>query len=193
VTQLREGDIMFTTISGGAGLVVAGGQLLLAAGERGPVWRAGVRKWWRRRHTGVVVRKREGLELCVVQAMPGGAEIAPLRFDSDTVYLRPPYDNLTGFDQLPQNMKVAEAAKRYVGTPYDFATYGAIPLWRRGIRTEGLEHIISDTDTMMCSRLVDASLQDAHFHLFDDGRIPGDVTPSEAYRRLVQLGSQLIE
>jgi hypothetical protein len=39
----------------------------------------------------------------------------------------------------------------------------------------------------MCSRLLDGALDLAGWHLFDDGRLPGNVTPSEAYRQLLKL------
>ena len=186
---INDGDIVFCTIAGGAGAVVAAGQLLLAAGERGWVWDTGVKEWWRKRHVGVAVW-HEGL-LCIVQAMPGGVEMVPLDVTGGKyTILRPNYSITPG--DLNQAKLVARAAMEYIGTPYDFATYAAIPAYRRGLRTQSIEEIISGIDTMMCSRMVDAALDFAHYHLFDDGRLPGNVTPSELYRQLKRQGATTI-
>ena len=140
----------------------------------------------------------------MVQAMPGGAEEIELRqqthWTSEWTFIRPEYITaemmgVGGMDShggAHQGRTVAEAARRYVGTPYDFATYAAIPPYRAGVRGRRIEHIISGRDTMMCSRLVDACLADAGYHLFDDGRLEGNVTPSELYRRLRQLPHKLM-
>lgn len=127
----------------------------------------------------------------LVQAMPGGAEeielTAERHWTPEYVYIRPMYDFVQD-----QEYRVPEAARSFVGTPYDFKTYGVIPPYRAGLRPEWIKDIIAGTDTMMCSRLVDASLAAAGYHLFDDGRLPGNVTPSELYRRLRQLPHELI-
>ena len=184
MNRLRAGDLMFGPIGGLAGnLIVGPAQLLLAIAEPGLIWRQGVRKWYGVRHCGIVTPNGR-----LVQAMPGGVEEIELtakHWTSQYVYIRPRYWTGQGFD-------IAEIAHSYIGTPYDFATYGAIPAYRRGLRTERIKRIISDTDTMMCSRLVDASLADAGFHLFDDGRLPGNVTPSEAFRRLLMMPTEMI-
>lgn len=186
---INDGDIVFCTIAGGAGAVVAAGQLLLAAGERGWVWDTGVKEWWRKRHVGVAVWY-EGV-LSIVQAMPGGVEMVPLDVTGGKyTILRPNYSTTPG--DWNQAKLVARAAMEYIGTPYDFATYVAIPAYRRGLRTQSIEEIISGIDTMMCSRMVDAALDFARYHLFDDGRLPGNVTPSELYRQLKRQGATTI-
>lgn len=209
--DVRPGDIGFGPIHGAVGAGIGAAQLALAAAERGWVWRTGVRSWWRKRHVLVVTKASITLPPGsfhhgrvyatgiittpqAVQAMPGGAEEIELRnathWTDEWTFLRPAY-------ALPgQAQDVADAAREYVirpgGTPYDFRTYGAIPLWRRGIHTKLIKDVISDTDTMMCSRLADAALRDAGWQVFDDGRLPGDVTPSELYRKLtLQPGVQI--
>lgn len=190
LADLREGDLAFGPIHGFVGAGVGLAQLALATVEPGLIWRQGVKQWFRKRHCGVITKA--GAVPSMVQAMPGGAEEIELRpethWTDEWVFLRPDYaraDSLAGVSA--QANLVASEALSYIGTPYDFLTYGAIPPYRAGLRAKALEEIISGTDTMMCSRLVDASLAAAGYHLFDDGRLPGDVTPSEAYRRLLQL------
>lgn len=138
--------------------------------------------------TGVITAPR------LVQAMPGGIEEIDLTYEKwtpDYIYLRPDYSPGSPFDpgweNRSQGFQVAHAARSFVGRPYDFATYPAIPLYRRGVRTKLIKEIISGTDTMMCSRTVDAALEAAGWHLFDDGRMPGNVTPSEVYRRILEM------
>lgn len=188
LADAQPGDLMFTTIGGGAGVVVGAGQVLLAAAEPGMIWRQGVARWWRKRHVGVVAPGGR-----LVQAMPGGAEEVDLdpskHWTSHTVFLRPAYDPTPrsdmGHPHGSQGYRVSQWARGYEGTRYDFATYAAIPAWRRGLRTKRIKRVISGTDAMMCSRLADAALRDAGWHVFDDGRLPGDVTPSELYRAVL--------
>lgn len=183
IEQLRPGDIGIGPIHGITGLGVGMGQLALATIEPGLIWRQGPREWWEKRHAGIVTPDSR-----FVQAMPGGAEEIELRPEThwtpEWTFIRPAYTEKFGGTF---GIEVAYAARRYIGTPYDFATYGAIPLYRAGLRIAGIKRVISDTDTMMCSRLVDAALADAGYHLFDDGRLPGNVTPSELYRQLRKL------
>lgn len=180
-SQLRRGDLMFGPIHHVTGLGIGAAQVVLAAAEPGLIVRLGVRKWWRYRHTGVVSEQGERPRL--VQAMPGGAEEVDInagRWTGEYVYLRPTY-------APGQGDEIADAAQSFIGTPYDFLTYGAIPAYRRGVRTERIKQIISGTDTMMCSRLLDAACAQGRWHLFSDERLPGDVTPSEAFRRVVAM------
>ena len=200
--HLRPGDLMFGPIHGLTGIGVGLAQLLLAVAEPGMIWRQGPGKWFRIRHCGIITeearlakRPQPGLPAGaaseapkLVQAMPGGIEEIYLdssKWNKEYVYIRPAYE-------FGQDLRVAAAARSYVGRPYDFATYGAIPLYRRGIRTKRIEQIISDTSSMMCSRTVDAALCEGGWHLFSDGRLPGNVTPSEVYRRLLQMPMRAI-
>lgn len=204
---------MFGPIHGVTGWGVGAAQLALAIAEPGLIFRQGPLEWFGIRHCGVIVSGSMNLPPGstwkgqvyptgvmtaprLVQAMPGGAEIIDLTYEKwnrEYVYLRPTYGLFDGtlnfyqFSKDDQAAAVAQVAQAYVNTPYDFLTYGAIPLYRRGIRTHRVKEIISGTDTMMCSRLLDCALEGAGWFLFDDGRLPGNVTPSEAYRRLLRL------
>lgn len=200
LADLRPGDILFGPIHGAAGVLISAGQILLAAAEPGMIWRQGIEKWFRIRHAGVVVEARQDPSTSMwrssrlVQAMAGGTEeieMTPERhWTPEYVYLRPKYDEgqpfEIGYENRSQGFKVAHAARKYTGTPYDFMTYAAIPAYRRGLKLRRIKNVIAGTDTMMCSRLVDAALRDAGWNAFDDGRLPGDVTPSELYRAILR-------
>jgi len=190
--DLRAGDIMFGPITGVTGAFVGAAQLALATVEPGLIWRQGPGEWFRKRHCGVVSRGALPQQNpFLVQAMPGGAEEIEMteerHWTPEYTYIRPQY-------QAPAvDHAVAIAARDFVGTPYDFLTYAAIPPYRAGVHAKALERIIAGTDTMMCSRLVDASLAAAGYHLFDDGRLPGNVTPSELFRQLRRLPSTIVQ
>lgn len=199
-SDLRPGDLMFGPIHGFVGGAVGIAQLMLAIAEPGLIWKQGPEEWFHFRHTGLVVEASGwGFELLdsggvrgtgpkLVEAMPGGIreiEIGRTKWNREHLYIRPEYAEQRELGYSMQGHDVAVAARGYVGRPYDFATYGAIPAYRRGIRTAGIKRIISDTDTMMCSRTVDAALCEAGYHLFNDRRLPGNVTPSELLRKVI--------
>lgn len=125
----------------------------------------------------------------IVQAMPRGAEeieIGREHWTSDYTYLRPVYRT---YEET-----VAEAARRYVGTPYSFADYVALAGWHFGVRNGLVRRYVTASKHMICSQLVDQALSDAGFHVFDDGRLPQDVTPSDLYGKLAAMpGTQVIQ
>lgn len=179
--DVRPGDIIFGPIHGGVGAGIGLAQLTLAAAEPGRIWRQGWHEWWRVRH--VLVITESGANPRAVQAMPHGAEEIELtasRFwTPEYVFVRPAW---MGEVQGPV---VAARARRYIGTPYNFATYAAIPAHRAHIPVPHLDRYIASRKSMMCSQLADQCLSDAGWHVFDDGRLPQDVTPSELYRAMI--------
>lgn len=188
--DIRPGDLMFTTISGIGGKAVA-----LAEKINDPVvdWEA-ARKV---QHVGVVTttaapewsRSPHGPRL--VQAMPGGAEEIELTADHWTpafIYVRPAF--------FSQHLEVAYAAKQYIGVPYSWLDYAAIAgrhvLALKPTTRTPFDRYVSNTKHMICSQLADQALTDAGFHVFDDGRIPQDVTPAALYCALLAMpGTQI--
>jgi len=151
--------------------------------------------------TGVITAPR------LVQAMPSGAEEIDMRQDkhwtAQHIYVRPAYGHGApdAYEAVrTQAERVAHHARRYVGTPYGFLTYAAlaadflIPNGPAGMRLEGrIARRIIDRGEMICSQLVDQSLTDAGFHVFDDGRLPQDVVPAELFRALITApGAQYV-
>jgi hypothetical protein len=153
------GDIVLTRISGFTGKAIAAGQALI--GRRSPVQHA-------------MIYVGSGM---VVQAMPGGAELIPLADANEPVIWS------TGAIRLRADQRgaIANAARRLVRTPYSYADYGSIGLAAAHIRPRFVRDYVADTGHMICSQLVDYAHYLGGSYLFADGRIPGDVTPSDLY------------
>lgn len=157
----KPGDIFLVPMSGVAGPLIRLGQW--AAGD-------GLTKY---QHAGVVVGDVDGYEgTRTVEAYPGGAIVGRLnRFDpKKLVWLRcpPAYRDA-----------VAAAALGYKGTPYSALDYDALALHRFHIPAPHLKDFIQDHGHMICSQLADQSALDVGWHIFDDGRWPGYVTPND--------------
>lgn len=191
--DLRAGDLMFANHvqPKSADILILTGQVFLGQ-PRYP------------HHVGVIVEAaRAGLvplldthttsapilDPRMVQAMPSGAEEVALDeryWTSDYVYVRPNYKSEY---TAPA---VARAARRYVGVPYSFADYAAIAGVRLGIRNGLVRRYVTTSKHMICSQLADQALTDAGFHVFNDGRLPQDVTPGGLHGRLLELGPALV-
>ncbi len=195
--DLLPGDIMFGPIGGLIpGVFPVGiGQILLAGEKHRVAWR----KWWEIRHVGMVVEAspRGGQTPSLVQAMPRGAERIWMdeakHWTLRHIYIRPAYRQgepfTPGYEFRSQGFSAAWEARGYVGTPYNFLTYGklAASKLRLPISRRVLERWISTRRDMMCSQLVDQALADVGYHVFDDGRLPQDVTPADLYLGLLTL------
>ncbi|GAA3018605.1 hypothetical protein [Streptomyces fulvorobeus] len=158
------GDFALTRIGGVTGRFVGAGQALI--GDAAPV-----------QHAFVYV----GFDM-VVQAMPGGAECIPLEEASQVL------EWSTG--QLPdqvtwaQRKAVVETAHALVGTPYSYLDYVSLGLAHFRVRPAWVTEYVASTGHMICSQLVDEVYLRAGVHLFDDGRLPGDVTPGDLWKLL---------
>lgn len=202
LARLRPGDVGFGPIRGGVGFGIGAAQLTLAAAEPGLVWHTGVRAWWGVRHVIVITEEAQsgygdsparGHGPKAVQAMPRGAEEITLGIGhctSDWTYIRPAYASAGSATRMAY--QVAEAARSYIGTPYNFATYAAIPAHRAHIPVPHLDRYISSRRHMMCSQLADQCLSDAGWHVFEDGRLPQDVTPSELFRAMLVQPTEMM-
>lgn len=105
----------------------------------------------------------------IVEAMPGGAECAS-NWHTDTRWLVCPNE---------YREAVAAVAIGYIGVPYSVLDYGALALRRFHIPTPHLRAYIRRTRSMICSQLADAAADNGGWHLFNDGRWSGDVTPGD--------------
>jgi hypothetical protein len=205
LADVRPGDIVFGPIGGLVPGVfpVGAGQVLLADRKARLSWR----RWWKIRHVLIVTEVsdpdpmyREPHGPRAVQAMPGGAEEIDLtnarHWTKDYVYVRPAYaDTHVMPGSNSQGEDVARFARGYVGTPYNFLTYGKLAAGHLhlGLTERTLKKWISTRKDQMCSQLADQCLADAGFHAFDDGRLPQDVVPSELYLKLLSMpGTQWV-
>ncbi|MET9480966.1 hypothetical protein [Streptomyces sp. NPDC006638] len=149
-----------TKIHGVTGALVAAGQALI--GDAAPVQHA-------------LIHAGDGM---IVQAMPGGAELLPLGEASAPVV----------WSSLPltweQRYDLMYHARALVGTPYSYVDYLSLGLAHFRVRPSWVTDYVADSGHMICSQLVDETYLRAGVHLFDDGRLPGDVTPGDLYTLL---------
>jgi hypothetical protein len=175
----RPGEIGLTWISGWTGFWVTLGQWLAGDGGLWPFRRP--RKNLERgypTHAFLVLKKG-----FIIEAQPGGAVVSHLdRYKGRKVI----------FSKLPltdeQRRAVPAAAVRYEDVPYSFLGYVYLAAWRLGIRPEWLAKKVRNTGHQICSQLCDQILSDVGFHLFQDGRLPQDVTPGDLYHLLEVKG-----
>ena len=167
--DLRPGDVGFSTIGGRTGALINLGQALLCDSCRYS-------------HAYLVLDSGE-----LVEAMPGGARLASTadRVGPEFAYVRLPLD-------ADQRTDVARIGRSLVGTPYSFLDYYALGAqqWHlpggRWARDR-----VTDSGHLICSQLVDHALDRAGYHLFDDGRLPQDVTPGDLFCQTLRLGWSL--
>jgi hypothetical protein len=182
LSDLRPGDIGFAlhVRPKSADLLILAGQMAL--GEPGYP-----------HHVFVVTQG--GSSPKAVEAMPNGAREVDIdgRWGADYVYLRPAYQSAdpTFEVDMPghpyaigQSELVAQCAREYIGVPYSFADYVAIAGVHFGIKNGLVRRYVKASGHQICSQLADQALCDAGFHVYDDGRLPGDVTPSDLFRTL---------
>ncbi|MEU1254812.1 hypothetical protein ABZ445_16180 [Streptomyces chartreusis] len=162
MTYPQPGDFALTKISGLTGAFVTAGQWLV--GDAAPV-----------QHAYVYVGNGE-----IVQAMPGGAELIPLEEANEPVVWSTGKFPLTSADRI----RICFAARGLVGTPYSFVDYASIALAHYRIRPRWVRDFVADSGHLICSQLVDEAYVRAGVRLFDDGRIPGDVTPGDLWKLL---------
>lgn len=154
---MAAGDIGLTNISGNVGTLIRIGQLLNGNGFS--------------EFEHAFVDLGDGT---IIEAMPGGARhIENWHPVERTAYLLCP----------PRHGgAVAAAALAYVKVPYSPADYFALAAHRLHIPAPGLKRYIQDSKHMICSQLADQAATDGGWHIFQDGRWPGYVTPGALWQ-----------
>ena len=175
----RAGEIGLTWIKGWTGFWVSFGQWLAGDGGLWP-WTRHAKKLPKGRPTHVFLVLDDQV---IIEGQPGGAAVGM------TVQYR---DRPVLYSKLPlteeQRAMVSEIALSYEGTPYNFAAYVYLALWRLGIRPKWLQRKVQSTGNMICSQLCDRILEQVGMNLFEDGRLNQDVTPGDLYALLAQKG-----
>ncbi|MCU1617211.1 MAG: hypothetical protein JWO98_4751 [Frankiales bacterium] len=186
----QPGSFFLTTVTGAAGFAIGLGQTLAGAPSR-------------YEHAGLIL-DADGTTL---EAEPGGAKIgnistyagrallisdAPVRsaIIPGRLNLIPPGGKDYESNEDLIRARVVAEAKKLVGVPYSPLDYVALalvhlenlltgrsrPTWRL---TKWIRRRVQSSGHMICSQLVDAVYERAGIHLFHDGRLPGDVMPSD--------------
>lgn len=155
--QPKPGDIGLTQISGAGGKAIRIAQWLNGEG------------WADFQHAFMVTEVDDRGDIHIVEAMPGGAQhVANWHDPARTRWLICP-------DKYRD--AVAASARGFIGVGYSAADYVALAAHRFHIPAPHLERYIKDSGHMICSQLVDAAAAEGGWHLFDDNRWPGYVTP----------------
>lgn len=136
-----------------------------------------------------------------IQGQPRGAKLYPIArlFDGQPLLVsdapvqallasRPEAPATTALPGLVRSCVVREG-RALDGADYSYLDYPVLGLaeWARlhphshllNSLAVGLRHYVNSSGHLICSALVDRAFLNSGIHLFDDGRMPGDVTPED--------------
>lgn len=155
----KPGDIFLTQIGGATGAVIRVGQAIVAQDPS------------RYTHAGIILDNGE-----VLAAQPHGARVDPIESIID--------DRPLAILPVPEWAEdrrglIVNIARKYEGHRYGFWSYVWIGLARLGIRPGWMQRIVASETGLICSALADRAWFYAGIHLFDDGRLIGEVTPGD--------------
>jgi hypothetical protein len=160
--QPKPGDIGLTQISGWGGKAIRAGQWLLGDGYADF------------EHAYVVTEVDADGTVWIVEAMPGGAHHVR-QWHTVNRHLVCPDEYRAGV--VATALRQAERK-----VPYSDLDYGALALHRFHVPAPGLRTYIESSGHQICSQLADYCAAKSGWHLFDDGRWPGYVTPGALNR-----------
>jgi uncharacterized protein YycO len=155
LNQPRVGDYFVVRTNGLAAW-------LIRLGTRSPV-----------NHAGVFVG-----DGAIIEAQPGGAVRSPVTDYPNAIWSDLP---LTDSDRA----SIAHWATAQVGVPYGWPDIAALTLACFGIKPRFVAKRIERMDRLICSQLCDKAYLLAGVHLFDDGRLTGEVTPGALLHLIV--------
>ena len=121
----------------------------------------------------------------ILEAMPGGALIVPMRYDASDVLWSTSNPALNLSDAL--QARVPAVCDKFKGVPYSALDYFALAAHRLFPEPDfpkALKTYIGDSGHEICSQMVDNVRLLLGFHLFRDGRWPGFVTPMDIANRI---------
>jgi uncharacterized protein YycO len=109
----------------------------------------------------------------IIEATPWGA-----RYGHISLYPRARYNLHT---VLPEETReqIWRNAQALLGTKYGWLDISALSLRFFGLKFKWIEKRIQRQDRLICSQLVALAYRRAGVYLFDDGRLPQDVTPGD--------------
>ena len=150
-------------------------------------------------HGGIVLS-----EGWIVEAEPGGAQLRPvgtLEGRRNLLISDAPVQwwlRTSTFPELYLAREQAEekmrnridaAGRTLVGTPYSLRDFYALAAWEVDWPFKAwARKRVEDSGHLICSALIDKGLDRAGLHLYDDDRLPGDVTPGDLYEWIEEHG-----
>lgn len=110
----------------------------------------------------------------VFEAQPGGAVITPL-YEYDNRWRE--YVDWPLTDEA--RVRIVSRARTYVGIGYNWTTYFYLAAYRLHFRPQWLKDRVQNDKRMICSQAADKIYADENEHLFNDHRMPYDLTPGD--------------
>jgi hypothetical protein len=169
VTTYQPGSFFLAAAEGWAGYGIALGQTL--AGDPS-----------RYTHAGIII----GSDGTCVEAEPGGARYGNVTHYRHTLVSDAPVREVVGDWMHPaveteQRIRLAVTAEAHklIGVGYSFLDYFALAALHLHLPSGWVRRRVEKSGHMICSQLCDAVFDRAGIHLFTDGRLPGDVMPSD--------------
>ena len=172
MTTYQPGSFFLAAAEGWAGYGIALGEALAGSPSRYT-------------HAGVIVDS----DGTCVEAEPHGARLGNVRAYKHTLISDGPVQSWLEQDAGPGHVhwadewhirrRVALAAQHLVGTPYSALDYFALAALHLHLPSAWIRQRVESSGHLICSALVDRVYMNAGIHLFDDGRLPGDVMPSD--------------
>lgn len=164
MTRPLPGDFGVTKIPGRAGWWIGLGEYILDGNDQFD-------------HAFVVIGNDQ-----IVEARPDGATVAHLSRWPDAVFSteNPALDPTdTQRAAIVAAAVAMTAANGGQGIPYNWLDYGSLALAHFKIRPTFVRDRLNDGSYLICSQLVDRARLLGGYHLYDDGRLSGDVTPGD--------------
>lgn len=120
----------------------------------------------------------------IVEARPTGAALKPISEYADHLVVFNDTEPLTDIERAGIVAQALAYATRGVG--YGFLDILALAITTFGVRWGWLARRVERDDRLICSQLVDRCYLAVGVHLFDDGRLSGQVTPGDLLLRDAQ-------
>lgn len=120
-----------------------------------------------------------------IEAVSGGVTVGHV-LDRDVV-VRPPLSN-------EQRNLVPAVAQEFLGVPYGWRDVIILGLAQLGIKlTWAATRRLNDPDHLFCSQFYDLVLRLVKFQMFDDGRLPQNVSPADLADRAFRSGWKIVQ
>lgn len=168
MSDYKPGSFFLVSVQGLAGFGIGLGQALAGAPSR-------------YEHAGMII----GADGSTVEARPGGAVIGNVAAYEGRALLvsdGPVQQWAHGWNAADVESlrgRIVYEAHDLVGVPYSPLDYVALALLHLHLPSKWIRQRVQSSGHVICSQLVDLCYQRAGVHLFSDGRLPGDVMPSD--------------